>query len=280
MRISWDDLQTVEVLVRVGTVAGAAKELSLRHSTVSRRIDAIEKALEEPLFLRGARLRPTHLAMQIAEHAATMADKARVIDTLVRAAGRQRQARLVVSTNDVLAPMLLQAIARMPDEGGRVQLKVTDEEVELAPGVMDLALRPGSQPRAALRGWRLGKLRVGIYQAASLPADQDAWVLPSPSLSARSSMRWWKAIPRQAQGRIECNSLLAMRDACQQGLGRTVLPAVLAHEDARLVQVEKGPPGPAVWLLSSATRHGDKALRASALSLVDTLRALPGIWAA
>lgn len=280
MRISWDDLQTVEAIVRLGTVAGAAKELSLRHSTVSRRIDALEKVLEAPLFLRGARLQPTPLALGIAEKAAAMADRARDIETLVGASRRQRQARLVVSTNDVLAPMLLQAIARTPDGDGLVQLRVTDEELELSPGVVDLALRPGSQPRTALRGWRLGKLRIGIYRAATLPDADDHWVLPAETLRGRSSMRWWKAIPRQATGRVECDSLLAMRDACQQGLGRAVLPSLLAHDDARLVQVDEVPPGPAVWLLSSATRHGDKALRSTATSLVDTLRGLPGIWAA
>ena len=45
MRMTWDDLQTVEALVRAGSVVGAARELSLRHSSISRRVDALERSL-------------------------------------------------------------------------------------------------------------------------------------------------------------------------------------------------------------------------------------------
>ena len=46
MHITWDDLQTVEALVRAGSVVGAARELSLRHSSISRRVDVLERSLE------------------------------------------------------------------------------------------------------------------------------------------------------------------------------------------------------------------------------------------
>ncbi len=274
MHIPWEDLQTVEALVRTGTIVAAAKELGLRHSSVSRRVDALERALEAPLFLRGPRLRPTTLATQIAARAALMATHAAQIDTLVEGERRSREQRLVVTTNDVLAPLLFAALARRP-LGPRVQVQVTDTETSLAPGVTDLALRPGNQPEGSLRGWRLGRLRLGQYAAKP---GLEAWVLPSPGLRARASMRWWKAVPADAPGHVECDSLLAMRDACVAGLGRAVLPSLLALHDPRLALEHRVEGGPPVWLLASATRRADPSLRALAEQLAAALRAARGAW--
>lgn len=271
MHISWDDLQTIEALVRTGTVVAAARELGLRHTSVSRRVDALEKALAAPLFLRGARLRPTPLAQRVAARARRMAHEARGIDALLADERRDRARELSITTNDVLASFLFSALARAQLEQA-VRVLVSDVEHELSPGVTDLALRPGAQPTGALRGWRLGRLRVGVYRAHR---GRDAWIHPAPSLRERASMRWWKSVPARAAGALECDSVLAMRDACVAGLGRAALPAALALRDARLELVEELQDGPPLWLLASATRRSDASLQATAARLVSALRAEP-----
>lgn len=278
MRMSWDDLQTIEALVRTGSLLAAATELSLRHSSVSRRVGAIERALEAPLLLRGARLKPTRLAESIAALAGLMADRARDIEGLVRSEQRLRERRLIVTTTDVLAPLLLDALAACALDR-RVQLIVSDSVSELEPGVTDLAIRPSSQPGPALRGSRLGKLRIGIYRARQLRAGGSAWVLASPKLRDRASLRWLRATPGDAEGRIECDSLLAMRDACLAGLGKAVLPACVADKDPRLICEAEVAGGTPVWLLSAATRRSEPGLQAVARALAAELRRLPGIWA-
>ena len=273
MHISWDGLQTVEALVRLGSVVSAAKALGLRHSSVSRRVDGLERTLGAPLFVRGARLRPTPLALKIAGHASLMAEQAGSISELLARDGRDRDQLLAVTTNDVLAPLLCGALARCGLTQA-IRLSVSDEEVELTPGEVDLALRPGAHPGAALRGWRLGRLRLGLYASRR---GRDGWIHPSEGLRARASMRWWKAVPGLAPGGVECDSLLAMREACAAGLGRAVLPAVLALDDARLHRVQWMEPGPPLWLLASATRNRDGALHAVAVQLASALRGHPGL---
>ncbi len=276
MHISWEDLRTIEALVRVGTVLGAARELGLQHSSVSRRVDALEKTLGKPLFLRGARLTPTALARTVAARAAGMAEQASQIDALLEGERRSREGRWVITTNDVLAPLLFSALAG--GEGDkRVQVRITDEESALEPGLTDLALRPGGQPPPNLRGWRLGRLRLGIFRARG--ARGLGWVLPAAALRGRGSMRWWKAIPADAPGWLECDTLLSMRDACVAGLGRVVLPALLAVEDPRLVLEEEVEGGPAVWLLAPATRRAEPAIRELAEQLVSRLKQRPEVWA-
>lgn len=274
MHLRWDDLQTVEALVRTGTVLAAARELDLRHTSVSRRVDALERLLGAPLFLRGARLKPTPLALRIAEKAARMATEATQIDALLEHEKRGRAQELSITTNDVLASLLFSALART-DLGRSVSVHVTDAERELAPGVTDLALRPGSQPQGSLRGWRLGRLLIGVYRARRAG---DTWIHPAPALRERASMKWWRAVPPRPVGGLECDSLLAMRDACVAGLGRAVLPAVLARKDARLELVEELEDGPPLWLLASATRRSDEALQATASQLMAALRAETGVF--
>lgn len=277
MRMTWDELQTVEALVRTGSVIATARELGLRHSSVSRRIDALERTLGAPLFLRGARLRPTALALTIAGPAAEMANRAVEIDRLVQRQQRERERRLVITTNDVLVPLVFGALAEQALQH-LVQVRVSDVEAELEPGITDLALRPGGQPRGSLRGWPLGRLRVGVYRAKSRRERDSGWVLPSSELRGRTSMRWWKAVPQDAPGRVECDSLLAIRDACVAGLGLAVMPSVLAGDDARLQLVEELDAGPPVWLLAPATRSSDKALREVAQRLVTSIRNATGAW--
>jgi len=278
MHIPWDDLQTVEALVRTGSVVGAARELSLRHSSISRRVDALERQLGAPLFLRGARLRPTPLALSIAERAGRMRLHAQDVEALLEEQQRARAGRLVITTNEVLASLLFGALRESP-LAQRVQVRISESELALEPGVTDLALRPSHTPGGALRGQRLGRLRLGVFRGRAAGGNATAWVLPSASLRGRASMRWWKQVPEDAEARVECDSLLGLRDACVAGLGRCVLPALLAEGDPRLVLEEELPGGPPVWLLSAATRRADVTLRQARESLSEALRRAPGVWA-
>lgn len=278
MHLAWDDLQTVEALVRLGSVVGAARELGLRHSSVSRRIDALERTLGSPLFLRGARLRPTPLALAVAQRAGGMRDDAVAIAAILEGDRRAAEGRLVVTTSDVLAPLLFGAIARASLGETRIEVVVSDQVRPLEPGITDLALRPGHTPDPTLRGRKVGELRIGVFRARARPRLDDAWILPSAELRARASMRWWAAIPRDAESRTSCDSLLAIRDACVAGLGRAVLPAFLAEGDRRLERVDEVVGGTPVWLLAPATRRSTGEARRVRSVLMTELRAAEGVW--
>ncbi len=255
MHIDWSSLQTVEALVRLGTVQGAAQALGLRHSSVSRRVDALERSLGVPLFTRGARLVPTAVALDISARAAHMLQHAQSVEALVAGQHRAREGRVVVTTSDVLAPLLFSAIAGL--EAHRFEVLVGDDVSALAPGVIDMALRPSHDPGSSLQGRRLGALRLGVYRTRG---GASTWVQPSPSLRAKASMRWWRVVPED-EGRVVCNSLLAMRDACLAGLGKAVLPSFLARGQPRLKLERELTEGTPVWLLSPSVRGGDAALR-------------------
>jgi DNA-binding transcriptional LysR family regulator len=275
MHISWEDLQTLEALVRTGSVEAAGRELSLRHSTISRRVVALETRLGATLFARGPRLVPTALAQEIAQRAGAMHATAERIEDLVGAERRRRDETIVITTTDVLSPLLCAAIARarLTDS---TEMLVTDDELELLPGQVDLALRPSQAPRGTLRGRRLGHLRIGLYEAPDAP---ERWVLPGAALRAKTSMRWWRHVPESAPGAIVCSSMLAMRDACRFGLGRAALPSALAHQDSRLRLVQELEGGPPLWLLAPAVRGGGRVSEARD-RLATALRSISGVFSA
>lgn len=270
MHISWEDLQTLEALVRTGSVEAAGKELELRHSTVSRRVAALEKRLGATLFARGPRLVPTALALQIAKSAHAMHSAADQISEFVSIESRRRERTIVITTSDVLTPLLCAALARARLTQA-TEILVSDDELELLPGQVDLALRPSQSPRGSLSGRRIGRLRIGIYRTKEAP---PTWVLPGAKLRAKSSMRWWRHVPETAPGAVTCGSLLAMRDACRFGLGRAALPSALVHEDAKLRLEEALEGGPPLWLLAPAGRAADPKVRELTERLATALRAI------
>ena len=52
--LDWDDLRHFLHAARAGSLAGAAREIGVEHTTIGRRLNALEAALGAPLVLRGA----------------------------------------------------------------------------------------------------------------------------------------------------------------------------------------------------------------------------------
>lgn len=53
--MDWDHLRFFAALAQTGTLAGAARVLGVEHTTVARRIQALEQHMGCPLFVREAR---------------------------------------------------------------------------------------------------------------------------------------------------------------------------------------------------------------------------------
>ncbi|PTM40063.1 LysR substrate-binding domain-containing protein [Bosea sp. 124] len=60
-------LATFEAVVRTGNIVAAADELCVTPGAVSKQLGQLQDALDEPLFEKGHRLRPTALAMALAQ---------------------------------------------------------------------------------------------------------------------------------------------------------------------------------------------------------------------
>jgi DNA-binding transcriptional LysR family regulator len=275
--MDWNAIATVSAVVRTKSLLGAARELGVRHSSVSRRISAIEAELGESLFLRGRRLTPTRLALEIEAHAESMATAAQQLTASLAARSSRRGSELAITTSDALAPLLVRALAR--SQGApRVRLLVSDEERELEVGSVDVALRPTGAPRRSLRGRRLGVLAAGVYRKRGAENEADGWVVASEELQRLASLRWLRRVPEGARVAVECDRLLGLRDACVAGLGRAILPCFLATDDARLERLSLLEEGTPLWLFVATTARSDPARRAFLEQLARALKAEKAAW--
>jgi DNA-binding transcriptional LysR family regulator len=157
----WNDLRPFLALVRAGSFSGAARAMGTRHSTVSRRIDALEQAIGTRLVQRspsgaaltetGRNLLPFALGAERAIHAFMSA-----------ANSTGHTLRLALPTG--LAPLLATCISAVLDQtpGLSVEVVSSSNPANLTAGEADLAVRIGPVMEADLltqtvaqAGWSL-----------------------------------------------------------------------------------------------------------------------------
>lgn len=282
MELAWDHLKTILLVVRHGTLAGAATALKVNYTTVARRIEKAEAALGEPLFERLADgYRPTDAASQIAQHAA---DMERAEHRLLRErAGRDRSLR---GTLTVTAPQLLIAhvLAPVIDRFARthplvhLRFRASNELLDLSRREADLAIRISRNPGDALKGRRLSAQETGYFATAPLiramqedPTAYHQWVvyeqyseLPKEVLAA---------YPR-ARIRVSFDDMAAMAGAAQAGLGAVRMPLFLGRALPELQPVPNLPVKPYadIWAVAHEDVWPSAKVQAFQTMLADWFR--------
>ncbi|MCB9594616.1 MAG: LysR family transcriptional regulator [Sandaracinaceae bacterium] len=169
--MDWDELRYLLALRRSGTLAKAAKQLGVTHTTVGRKLRAIESRLGVRLFDRT----PDGFVATVAgQDLVTVAERveAEVLAAENRVLGRdaQLQGSLRVSTMDMVYAgfhdLFASFVARYP----LVELTVTTplERVSLTRREADVAIRMTNRPPEHLVGRRIGRVQFAVYAAESL----------------------------------------------------------------------------------------------------------------
>jgi DNA-binding transcriptional LysR family regulator len=165
--MDWNDIPVFLAVARLGSLAAAGRHLGINHSTVYRRLKAMEAGLGVSLFDRlpeGYVL--TTAGRQALEHAKGADD---AIMALTRTtAGRDLQLkgdiRLTTTpplASDFVAPCV--AAFRREHPGIRVEIAVGDSDYDLARREADLALRATSSPPDYLVGRKVMEIPWYIY---------------------------------------------------------------------------------------------------------------------
>ena len=165
--MNWDDLRFFLALSREGSVSGAGRALGVKHTTVARRISALEERLGTRLF---DRLPDGYAMTQAAEN---MFEHALEMETLAQAADRQvfgRDAELAgplkLTVAHDLANLLIFPKLRIFTETYPhidLQLITTTGLVDLAAREADIALRLTAKPPDYLVGRKVLPMRHGVY---------------------------------------------------------------------------------------------------------------------
>jgi DNA-binding transcriptional LysR family regulator len=284
----WNDLRYFLAIAHAGHLAGAARSLGVNHSTVFRRINAMEERLKVRLFDR----LPDGYALTAA--GADILDQAERIDEDFDAlqrklAGRDFElsgrVRLTTAPNLAAAylPVILEEFeAEFPEV--RIEISVSDSDYDLARREADLALRATTAPPDFLVGRRIASLPWiacasdrYLQQHGEPRGESDlaehALIGADPGFARLTVFDWLRRSQPSSAIRYTCNDLRTMAALAQQGLGIALLPADMQHCDLKpLFRVCPEATGE-LWLLTHPDLRRVARIRALMSFLYDRLRA-------
>ncbi len=234
----WNDLRPFLALAREGSLAGAARAMGTRHSTVSRRIDALELALGTRLVHRasggaaltgaGERLLPLAVTAERAMQAFTAA-----------ARNDARPLRLALPSG--FAPLLTAALAdlqgRVP--GMAVEVISSSRPADLTGGEADIAVRIGPVADPGLITRTVGRAGWSLYASPAYLAEHPVNADPADltghrvigfhaGLAGSPPDRWLAEHGTGAEIVLRLAQMTDLVDTARQGLGAALLPCVLA----------------------------------------------------
>jgi DNA-binding transcriptional LysR family regulator len=157
--------------MEAGSLSGAAKLRGLTQPTLGRHIEALERRLGAPLFVRSPRgLQPTELALELKPHLLEMsaAADAAVRDASGAASSVSGSIRITASemvSVEVLPPILTGFREAHP--GVVIELLASNATEDLSRRVADIAVRMSPPTQGALVAKKVGDIDLGFYAAQS-----------------------------------------------------------------------------------------------------------------
>ena len=236
--LDWNDLRYFLAAARAKTLAGAARSLGVEHSTIGRRLTALEEAMGAPLVTRG----PDGLVLTAAgEKLLPLLEE---IERSVQAASdvvASQKTRVRLATPSgfgrVLAPHLGEFQARHP--GVTIELLGSSRMMDLKKGEADVAIRQGPSNDEDLMakkigdvGWSLfaSQAYLGRHPAPANPRDLAGHDLLGfeAQLSGVPGAKWIEEHGKAANVVMRCRELTDVLSACVAGIGLAVLPCMAA----------------------------------------------------
>jgi len=149
--MEWQDLRILLAVARAGSVVAAARELGVAHTTVSRRLAALEE--DGPaLFVRGAAgFAPTPEGEALLERARAVEDAMLALDRRIASLSGRLDGTVRVATNLPWGELLMPRLGRLRERapGLILHVQISNAVVDLARHEADVAVRvvpPGRTP--------------------------------------------------------------------------------------------------------------------------------------
>ncbi|MDM1248846.1 LysR family transcriptional regulator [Acinetobacter sp. R933-2] len=248
MKVDWDHLQYFLVLARAKTLTNAARMIGVEHSTVSRRIQALELALGTPLFKReatGYELTIEGLALvprvEQMEHAFLQIEKPH----------QPLQGRVRIGTPEgfgtaFLAKLLAELSKKYPLL--TIDLIPVPKMIKLSHREADIVIsidRPKSGPYIITRltDYCLKIYGSKDYLSQTQPIHkledlkQHRFVNYIDDLVYSPELYCLERLPLQLTANFRSSSILAQQIAVNAGAGLAILPKFLANDQPELEQV-------------------------------------------
>ncbi|TCL09314.1 LysR family transcriptional regulator [Shimia isoporae] len=275
---NWDDLRFVLAVAETGTVSGAARKLGVNHATVLRRVAAYETRFGLAIFDRTAKgysVRPDRVRM---------IEAAREAENAVNSVARMLQGEQApvmgsvrVSSTDSLCQFVLPELvgALHKDVSGlRIALMSTNARSDFSRSQADVAVRPTDELGEDMVGDIGAHLGFGVY---AVDPDQEDWLGLAGPLTRSLAARWMAARVEPERIVGAADSFVVLAYMAGLGLGKAILPCVIADIDPRLVRLDDGGlPSAPIWVANHVDMAGVSRIEATRRYLLDGLGNMSG----
>jgi DNA-binding transcriptional LysR family regulator len=278
--VNWDALQAFLAVARTGRISAAARRLDVEHTTISRRLAGLERALGVPLFYR------TNTGYTLTAHgrnalmqAEAMEQAARALEARAREgsgaiAGRVRLALAPEFASHWLAAELPAFRTKHPQI--ELQILVGTRERDLTRGEAELSIQSPRPRKQGLVAVRIAHATAALYASKALIGGGRLWIdsvealrdfsllVYTPPYQMLQQAKWFQTILSSATIGLETNSTHTLLAAARAGTGIAVLPRFVARQDDELIAVSDNVADHDVWLITHPEFRRDPKVRATA----------------
>ena len=253
--MDWDHLRFFGELARSGSMAAAARRMGVEHTTVSRRIQALEKQLGAVLFAReGGQWRLTEAGRQLQEVTNTMQSAVDGLERgpLAHAAAAEGPAGLVRvgATEGFGTQMLASELARLTLRYPllSVDLLALPRMLHLSSREADIVISLERPKRGSVVVTKLTDYRLYLYGQREYLARKPlvartedlrhhSFVHYVDDLLFTRELQLLDTLHRPERFALRSTSITAQYEAVRAGAGLAVLPAFVADRDPILSRV-------------------------------------------
>jgi DNA-binding transcriptional LysR family regulator len=279
--LRWDDIRYFLCVARGGSLSEAARTLGVQHSTVARRIDAMEQALGARLFDRLPRGWPiTEEGRALVERAGRIEEEAHGFARAARGAvtlhGAVRLSVPPVFGSHFFVPRLAAFRRAYP----AVLLDVVGETraANLFRREADLSVRLSRPQEPGLAARRLGTMRFALYgtpEWAARRCEQWEFIGYNETLADAPQQQWLARFAQDRPFALIANDLVSIHRACQAGMGVALLPRFIANGDVTLQEIDTQPACDVereIWLAVHPDVRRSPRVQAVAEALAEAVR--------
>lgn len=277
--MDWDDLRYFVAVAREGSLAGAARTLKVKHSTVQRRITSLEEQLGARLFDRTpAGYQLTDTGREVAHSAREIEVQAFAIERSASGRDRNLAGEVRVTTSTVVARQITIALAEFRRLYPAIVLDVvvTEDVLSLANREADVALRVAVEPEPYLVGRRLMALPFAAHASAEYLERRSAelcaadglsgyeWIVHDATMADNHLALWERANVPADRVVLKTNSAPLFVDAVRAHMGAAVIAQATADQLPNLVAIPGGDVdfGASLWALTHTDLRGVPRVRA------------------
>ncbi len=286
---NWDDLKFVLAIAKAGSLTKAARGLGVTHSTVSRRLGALETRMGTRLFERlPDGFTPTTAGQEAVSAAMRVEAEVFALDTRITAQDAELEGVLRITAAQLLfqvqvADIMQQFAERHP----RIKLEMitANENLSLLRREADVAIRVTNTPDENLFGRLATSQNRAFYMSRDfarrnreiMEVSHDGAALPCVTF------KWWgPRVPKEIRTRypgayisLIADDMIAMMAAVKAGMGLGRLPCFLGDPDPDLIRVPGLEPSRYfdIWVLTHPELKNVARIRAFLSFAADAFKA-------